>query len=223
MERSLRQIDPSVHWTQEVTLEMLSRVITRERVETILAALQLTELRVRKLTLVVTIWICIAMNLYTEESIDDVMLKLAAGPRFLRPMDDIDVAGASAICQRRQQLGVAPMVALFKEVCQPLATPQTQDAFLFGLRLMAIDGTVEDLADTPVNARYFGRQTGSRGNSAFPQMRCVYLTECGTHAICDAGAWPYATSERKGGLRVLRSVGADISSSHYESDMIYLR
>jgi hypothetical protein len=179
-------------------------------VETILEALQLTELRVRKLTMVVTIWLCIAMNLYTEESIDDVMLKLAAGPRFLRPTDDIDVAGASAICQRRQQLGVAPMVALFKEVCHPLATTQTQDAFLFGLRLMAIDGTVEDLADTPVNALYFGRQTGSRGNSAFPQMRCVYLTECGTHAICDAGAWPYPTSERKGGLRVLRSVGADM-------------
>jgi hypothetical protein len=143
---------------------MLNRLITRERVETILEALKLTELRVRKLTMVVTIWLCKAMNLYTEESIDDVMLKLAAGPRFLRPTDDIEVAGASAICQRRQQLGVAPMVApmvvLFKEVSHPLATTQTQDAFVFGLRLMAIDGTVEDLADTPVNASYFGRQTG---------------------------------------------------------------
>jgi hypothetical protein len=164
MERSLRQVDSPVHWTQEATLEMLNRLITRERVETILEALKLTELRVRKLTMVVTIWLCKAMNLYTEESIDDVMLKLAAGPRFLRPTDDIEVAGASAICQRRQQLGVAPMVApmvvLFKEVSHPLATTQTQDAFVFGLRLMAIDGTVEDLADTPVNASYFGRQTG---------------------------------------------------------------
>jgi hypothetical protein len=211
MERSLRQVDPSVHWTQEVTLEMLSRAITRARIDAILEVLKLTELRVRKLTMVVTIWLCIAMNLYTEESIDDVMIKLVAGPRFLRPINDIEVAGASAICQRRQQLGVAPMVALFREVCRPMASAQTQDAFLFGLRLMAIDGTVEDVADTPANASYFGRHTGSgRGASAFPQMRCVYLAECGTHAICDGGAWPYKTSERIGGLRVLRSVGANM-------------
>jgi hypothetical protein len=165
MERSLRQVDASVHWTQEVTLEMLGRVITRAQVDSILEALQLTELRVRKLTMVVTIWLCIAMNLYTEESIDSVMTKLAAGPRFLRTMDNIEAAGASAICQRRQQLGVAPMVALYREVCRPLATAKTQDAFLFGLRLMAIDGTVEDVADTAANSSYFGRQTGSRGGS----------------------------------------------------------
>jgi hypothetical protein len=42
----------------------------------------------------------------------------------------------------------------------------------------------------------------------FPQVRAVYLCECGTHAICDAGFWPYDTSEREGGLRMLRSVDA---------------
>ena len=99
------------------------------------------------------------------------------------------------------------MVALFRDICHPLATPETKDAFLFGLRLMAIDGTVEDVADTPANAGYFGRQTGSRGNSAFPQMRCIYMCECGTHAICDAGVWPYSVGERDHGKRLLRSVG----------------
>jgi hypothetical protein len=88
-----------------------------------------------------------------------------------------------------------------------MATSETRDAFLFGLRLMAVDGTVENVADTPTNSSYFGRHRGSRGESAFPQMRCVYLCECGTHAICDAGAWPYSVDERKGGLRMLRSVG----------------
>jgi hypothetical protein len=36
----------------------------------------------------------------------------------------------------------------------------------------------------------------------------VYLAECGTHAIVDAGFWPCHTSERVGGFRVLRSVEA---------------
>jgi hypothetical protein len=189
MERSLRQITPSVHWTKEVTLDVLSQIISSPHIEAILVRLGVSEKRVRKLNMVLVVLLCIAMNLFTEEAIDDVMQHLTAGQRFLTLADEEAMhAGASAICQRRAQLGVAPMVALYQEVCQPLAVAETREAFLLGLRVMAIDGTVEDVADTPANSRYFGRQSGSRGDSAFPQMRCVYLCECGTHAICDAGA-----------------------------------
>lgn len=205
--RSLRQVDAAVHFTQEATLDVLGQTVTRTRIETLLRSLNCVEQRTRKLTLVLAMLLCIAMNLFTEEAIDDVLAKLLQGPRFLRPDDDLVPAGASAICQRRQQLGVAPMVALFREVCHPLATPATRDAFLGGWRLMAIDGTTEDVADTPLNAKYFGRPHGGRGDGAFPQVRAVYLCECGTHAICDAGFWPLAVSERVGGLRMLRSVG----------------
>lgn len=89
-----------------------------------------------------------------------------------------------------------------------MATLQTKGAFLFGLRVMAIDGTVEDVADTPENARAFGRHSGDRGEGAFPQIQGVYLVECGTHALVDAGFWPRKSSERTGGLRLLRRVGA---------------
>jgi hypothetical protein len=208
MERSLRQITSSVHWTREIKLDVLSEKISSARIMSVLARLGVSEQRVRKLTMELIVLVCIAMNLFTEEAIDDVLQKLIAGQRFLSLTDEKQMgSGASAICQRRQQLGVAPLVALYKDICQPPATPKTRDAFLFGLRLMGVDGTVEDVADTPANSDYFGRQTGSRGDSAFPQMRAVYLCECGTHAICDAGTWPYSVGERKGGLRVLRSVG----------------
>ncbi|MCA1992734.1 MAG: hypothetical protein LDL41_11975 [Coleofasciculus sp. S288] len=40
------------------------------------------------------------------------------------------------------------MTRLFKLVARPLATAQTEGAFLGGLRLMAIDGTVFDVPDT---------------------------------------------------------------------------
>jgi hypothetical protein len=91
-------------------------------------------------------------------------------------------------------------------VCRPIATPQTRGAFLFGLRLMAIDGTTEDVPDTEANAKAFGRHTSARGTSAFPQLQGVYLAECGTHTIVDCGFWPCHTSERLGGFRLLRSV-----------------
>jgi len=48
MERSLRQIDANVHWTQEVSLDILSQIITRSRIEFVLAGLGISELRVRK-------------------------------------------------------------------------------------------------------------------------------------------------------------------------------
>ncbi len=135
--RSLRQVDAAVHFTQEATLDALGQTVTRARIETLLRSLNCVEQRTRKLTLVLAVLLCIAMNLFTDEAIDDVLAKLLQGPRFLRPDDDLVPAGASAICQRRHQLGVAPMVALFREVCQPLATPATRDAFLCGWRLMA--------------------------------------------------------------------------------------
>ena len=204
--RSLRQLDPAVHFTEEATLDALGQTLARPRIEAVLQSLGVREQRTRKLTMVLTLLLCIAMNLFTEEAIDDVLLKLLQGPRFLRPDDDLEPASAGAICQRRQQLGVAPLAALFREVCQPLATAETKDAFLFGLRLMAIDGTTEDVPDTAVNAAYFGRSTGARGDSAFPQVKAVYLCECGTHAISDAEVYPYAVSERVGGLQLLRAL-----------------
>jgi hypothetical protein len=66
-------------------------------------------------------------------------------------------------------------------VVRPLATPQTPGTFYKGMRLMGIDGTVEDVPDTPANAEHFGRSSGGRGDSAFPQVRKVSLVELGTH------------------------------------------
>ncbi len=204
--RSLREIDPAVHFTTEATLDALGPSLAHTRIAAILADWGFVEQRLRKLSLVLTVLLCIAMNLFTDESLDEVLAKLLAGPRFLRPADQLIPASASAIAQRRQQVGVLPLAILCSEICHPLATPATPDAFAFGLRLMAIDGTIEELQDTAANAIYFGRHTGGRGSSLFPQARVVYLGECGTHALCDVVILPMHTSERVGALRVLRSV-----------------
>ena len=107
--------------------------------------------------------VCIALNLFTEEALEDVLFKLLPGPRFLRPDAETGTASQGAICQRCRQLGVAPMGAGFQQVYQSVATPDTRGADLFGLRLVAIDGT-------PENARYFGRPASGRGAGAFPQV-----------------------------------------------------
>jgi hypothetical protein len=59
------------------------------------------------------------------------------------------LARDSAISYQRYQVGARPQVILSHRVCRPIATAETPAAFLFGVRLVAIDGTVEDVPDTP--------------------------------------------------------------------------
>jgi hypothetical protein len=150
------------------------------------------------------------MSLYARSSIDEVLEKVTKGLRYIWPDPDHPVSRGNAFCYRRYQSGPRPLANLFHLVCRPMTSAATPGAFLFGLRLMAIDGTVEDVPDTPENVAAFGRHPGDRGDSAFPQVEAVYLAECGAHAIVDAGFWPCRTSERVGGFPMLRSVTADM-------------
>src|ERR1035437_10483261 len=62
--------------------------------------------------------------------------------------------------------------------------------------MVAIDGTCLDVADTPENAKFFGRPGVNKGEqSAFPQARIVALAECGTHAVFAAEVGTYSESE----------------------------
>ena len=202
----LREIEAESKFCRELTLGAIAQAVPVAEVQAALAETGVCEQRVRKLNMLVTVLLTIAMNIYPRSSIGEVMRKLAQGLRYIWPDTEYRVANDSAISQRRYQLGARPLVALFHRVCRPLATPETAGAFLFGLRLMAIDGSSEDVTDTPENAAVFGRYHSDRGASAFPSVKAVYLAECGTHAIVDAGFWPCHTSERVGGLRMLRSL-----------------
>jgi hypothetical protein len=187
-------------------LEALEAAVPHEQVKAVISDLGVAEQRRRKLTAEVGLLMSVAMNLFTHDPLPQVLVKLMKGLRFIWPDARLVPANKSAISQARYRLGARPVVELFHRTCQPMATEATPGAFLFGLRLMAIDGTLEDVPDTPENAQVFGRHSSGRGDSAFPQVQAVYLAECGTHAIIDAGFWPCHTSERVGGLRLLRSV-----------------
>lgn len=202
----LRQFDAESKFSSELHLEAIGRPVPTVQIKAALEATGVQEARERKLNMVVVMLATIAMNMYTRLSIGEVVRKVARGLRFVWPNPEYTLPKDSALAYRRYQLGARPLVSLFHRVCRPMATPETPGAFLFGLRLMAIDGTVEDVPDTPANVAAFGRHHGVRGDSAFPQVQGVCLVECGTHAIVDAGFWPCHTSERVGGFRMLRSL-----------------
>lgn len=205
---SLRMIAENIRFEQAVTLNALERAVPQDEVEAVIEDLGVQEKRVRKLPAFMTLLLCIGMGLYTNIGLESVLIKMVKGLRYIWAGDqDYQAAKRSAISQARYRLGAKPVVELFRRICKPMTTENTPGAFLFGLRLMSIDGALEDVPDTPANAAYFGRHHSHRGDGAFPQMQAVYLCESGSHAICDAGFWPCHTSERVGGLRMLRSVG----------------
>lgn len=224
MRYRLREIDAENKFCQELHVEAINRVLPVEEIKAALDAENIQTSRVRKLNLLVTVLIIVGMNLYPFLSIGHVMQKMARGLRFIWPDPNYDVVKDSALSYRRYQVSPRVMVRLFRQICRPIATPDTKGAFLFGLRMMAIDGTEETIPDTPANEAVFGRHHTGRSPAAFPQVQAVYLAECGTHVIVDAGFWPIHTSERVGGRRLLRSVTADMlvmwDRGFHEYDMI---
>lgn len=166
-------------------LPLFERVLSHQRLCTILAPFVPATRRDRLLPAEITVQIIIAMSLYAHDALTVVVstLFLAAG---LEQTAAQALPCKSAMTQARQRLGIAPVRALFQHLCVPLATPATPGAFLDGLRLMAIDQTTELAADTPANVAAFGKQRNQYGVSAFPVLLVTYLVECGTHAIVDA-------------------------------------
>ncbi|MFJ7281116.1 IS4 family transposase, partial [Kitasatospora sp. NPDC098663] len=106
------------------------------------------------------------------------------------------VPTTAAIGRARRRLGVEPVKVLFARVCRPVAVPGTAGAWYRRWRLVAVDGTTLDLADTEANDEFFGRPGSGRGIGAFPQARLVALAECGTHTVFGAALGPLSVSEQ---------------------------
>jgi hypothetical protein len=183
-------------FTDAIALEALERVVPLAMIQAVVADADVPTERRRKLPADVTLLLCVAMGLFTREALTMVLHKLVHGLRLFRPGPDVALASESAISQARYRLGARPVVALFHRLCQPLAPARTPGAFRFGLRLMALDGVVEDVPDSPANVRAFGRRRGDRGASAFPQVQGVYPSECGTHTVTDPARPGYGATHR---------------------------
>jgi hypothetical protein len=190
-------------------LEALEAAIPDESVEAAIDATGTRERRRRRLPTHLVVTLIVAMGLWASESMRHVLAEVVAGWREGSASDQTAwrLPSTAAIVQARQRAGARLLRELFHAVARPIATARTPGAFLGGLRVMAIDGTTLDLADTPENAQAFGRPTTGRGAGAFPQIRVLALIETGTHVICDAVIRPFRSGEVPTALHLLRSVG----------------
>ncbi|WP_372405003.1 IS4 family transposase [Streptomyces luteireticuli] len=182
--------------TDRVGIGVLTRLVHRDLVDEVLAETGRTEKRSRLLPARVVVYYVMAMCLFFGESYEEVTRLLVNGLRFLGTWrKEWTVPTSSAVSQARRRLGPEPLKALFERVALPCAQRGTQGAWLGNFRLMAIDGFVLDLPDTPANDAEFGRSGGEKNPAPFPQVKIVGLGECGTHAVVAARLGPWRTDE----------------------------
>jgi hypothetical protein len=180
-----------------VSVGLVAKVFPAEVVDAAVADCGRVEQRRRALPARSVAYFAMGMALHSDGSYEDVLALMTDGLSWAeRSEAPARLANKAAISHARDRLGSAPLALLFERVARPLATPDTPGCWLAGRRLVAIDGTCLDVADTVANDAFFGRPGVMKGErSAFPQARVVALAECGTHVMFDAAVGAYTASE----------------------------
>ena len=175
-----------VRVSDHISLGVIARTFPPGRVQQVLAETGRASERERDLPAQVMVYYAIAMALYMGSSTREVLRCLLEGLRWLWGADAVKVAGKSGISQARSRLGELPLRRLYEQVVQPVATRATKGAWYRGWRLVSLDGSSLDVADTAENGTAFGYPGAGRGESAFPKLRFVALVESGTHVLFGA-------------------------------------
>lgn len=198
--------NPPEHLVDHVSIGTLTRIIPRYIVDDALHRTNAKEKRSRLLPAHVVVYFIIALNIFTD-GYEEVIRKLVNGLRFSRTWSyEWNVPTTSALTQARTRLGEAPMRELFRQVAVPVAKPSTPGGFLGHLRVMAIDGVMIDLPDTPTNCADYPKAQ----NAPFPQTRVLGLAEAGTHAIIDIAIGSLHDGERALTERLLATIDDDM-------------
>ena len=142
----------------------------------------------------VMVYFVMALALFADDDYEEVAARLTEALRGWGCWgEDWEVPTKGGITQARKRLGPEPMARVFSRVAVPVADLDTTGAFLGPWRLMSVDGMEWDVPDTGKNRAAFGSSgTGGDDQAAFPKIRVVTVSECGSHAAVLAAMGPAA-------------------------------
>lgn len=196
MARTMATLPAGSRITDYISLGVIAKFFPLVKVRRVLERTGRASVRERDLPAHVVVYYVIALALYMRSSYREVLRCLLEGVQWLLdPSAAVKVAGKSGISQARSRLGAEPLQELYQAVVTPIAERHTQGAWYRDWRLVSLDGSTLDVADSVENEAAYGRPGASRGSSAFPQIRFVGLLENGTHVLWAARMAPYATDE----------------------------
>jgi hypothetical protein len=215
MARTVAALCEGTRVTDYITLGVVAKMFPVEQVHTILKETGRESIRQRQLPAHVVFYYVIALALFSQVSYGEVLRCLVEGLGWLgdASVRRIRCSGRSAISQARARLGAEPLRRMVASAVMPIAHRKTHGAWYRDWRLVSIDGTTLDLADTVANEETFGRPGASRGKSAFPQLRMVSLVENATHVLFGTEWGRYRDSENALAKRVM---------THLEAGMLCL-
>ena len=210
----LREMDVDDKVCEQVSMTMLSEVYPKEVIERCVQQSEPWSTRVRRVrlsTALTLVLLVIGMALWSRRNQCQVWQSLVGKLSDLHPAEPTSTISDAGLSGRRKALGSQCVQAIMRERCQVIAQPSSMpSAFFARYRLMAIDGTVFNTADTKANALAFGRSSNQYGPGAYPQVRGVLLAECGSHAVVGLEIDGYAVSEVHGAHRLLEQVGPNM-------------
>jgi len=196
MARTVAALPAGSRITDYISLGVVARFFPVAKVRAVLQETGRASVRQRDLPAQVVIYYVIALALYMRSSYRAVLGCLLEGLQWLLdPSVQVKVAGKSGISQARRRLGAEPLQKLYDGVVTPLAARRTKGAWYKQWKLVSLDGSTLDVADTAENQQAFGRPRASRGSRAYPKIRFVGLLESGTHVLWAARMDKYKTDE----------------------------
>src|SRR4051794_11647245 len=214
MARVAASLPAGIRVSDHISLGVIARTFPPGEVRQVLA--ETGRASERDLPAHVVVYYAIALALYAGSGTREVLRCLLEGLRWLWGAEAVRVAGKSGISQARTRLGEAPLRRLYERLVRPGgapapqgargprlaegrgrrgAPPATKGAWSREWRLVSLDGSCLDVADTAENEAAFGRPGAGRGESAFPQLRFVALVENGTHVLFGARLGAFADGE----------------------------
>jgi hypothetical protein len=156
MSFKLPQIPQESKFSSHLDVEVVERFSPREGVSQLLTTCHAWQQRERKLSQLLIVSYVIALSLFRHLNVTEVFAHLSRGLRWLWPQESIRLPTGAALTAPRESLGIPVLRQLFPGCSRPLAPPKTTRAFALGMRLMALDGTLEDVAETQASASAFG-------------------------------------------------------------------
>ena len=178
-----------------ISIGVLTKTYPLSRIKAVLKATETESIRERALPAHVVVYYVLALTLCMHSSYEAVLGWLVEGLQWLLSPQEWKRPGKSAITQARQRVGWKPLQQLYEEVVQPVAQKDTVGAWYRGWRVVSLDGSTLEVADTPENEKVFGRPGASRGAAAYPLLRFVGLVENGPHVLFGAKLGGYKTGE----------------------------
>src|SRR5215211_3097167 len=162
MARAATGLPAGIRLTDHISLGVIARTFPLDRVRRVLTETGRASERERDLPAHVMVYYAIALALYTGAGTREVLRCLLEGLRWLWGADVVRVAGKSGISQARTRLGEAPLRRLYEQVVRPVATPASKGAWYRDWRLVSLDGSCLEVADTAANRSEFGVPGASR-------------------------------------------------------------